>query len=557
MASRRWSTAWRLLKSGKYTELFSRFYIFITSLSSKNTKVNYSEWRQRWVDLSEETREKLIKNIEVFSIRPHFTLILDADNWEESSVSATIDSITNQLYPDWVLQVVTKNKLGSDLSRKITLLDNSKIKVAGSQLFELSDWVSELPSGARLHETALLSAASAINSDPEIMLLYTDHDHIDTEDNFCDPHMKPDWNFDLFNAMNYLGPLVVLKRELWGSIKNRPPDQHLFLSEAVSNLSPDKIFHIPKVLASFEINGDGTHLEPPCKRITYDLPDPAPKVSILIPTRDQGKVLERCLTSVLDKTGYENFEILLVDHETKEVKALNVIEKFKKYKNLSVLSFEGPFNFSKIMNNAAEAATGEVLVSLNNDTEIVDSEWLAELVSQVIRPEIGVVGALLLFKDHTIQHAGIHPGKGGLMGHGHKHLPEENRGYFSRLKAVHEVAAVTGACMAVKKSTWFELGGLDEEKLAVAYNDVDLCLKARKKGLKVIFTPYAKVIHHESVSRGLDDNPVKNTRLRKELETMNLRWGEMLMKDPAYSPNLSHDGGGFKLAEKPRNYKIS
>ena len=205
---------------------------------------------------------------------------------------------------------------------------------------------------------------------------------------------------------------------------------------------------------------------------------------------------------------------------------------------------------------AAGVATGQVLISLNNDTEIVEPEWLTELVSHVSRPEVGVAGALLLFGDNTVQHAGIHPGEGGLMGHGHKHLSGESSGYFSRLKAVHEVAAVTGACMAIEKSTWFELGGLDQENLAVAYNDVDLCFKARKKGLRVIFTPFSKVLHHESVSRGFDNDPAINDRLKKELKTMKDRWGEFIEYDPAYSPNLSFDGGSFKLAENPRSLNL-
>ena len=555
MPNRRWSTAWRLLRSGEYQEFFSRFRKFIIHSTSVKNELEYSQWRQKWVDLNEETRQQLKNNMELFSSTPNFTLILDASDWNEFSLFETIDSVIHQLYPNWVIQVVDQSKLNSTLSKKIDELEDNRIKITSFSSIETSDWVTKLPPMTRLHEAALLSMVSSINNDPKIMLLYTDHDHLDTEGNFCDPHMKPAWNYDLFASINYLDPFVVLKKELWLSIKDKPSDQHLFLTQAVDSLSQNEICHIPQVLASVEIKNNGTHLEPPCRRTTYEIPDPAPTVSILIPTRDRGKMLERCLNSIYEITDYPNFEIVLVDHETSEVNALNVIKRFEKFENLKVLNFEGHFNFSKIMNKAAEASEGHILISLNNDTEIVDAGWLTELVAQVSRVDVGVVGALLLFKDRTIQHAGIHPGEGGLMGHGHKHLPEGSGGYFNRLNAVHEVAAVTGACMAVKRSTWFELGGLDEENLAVAYNDVDLCLKARKHGLKVIFTPYAKVVHHESVSRGVDDNPETNERLRKELETMNSRWGEALIEDPAYSPNLSYDGGSFMLSEKPRSIK--
>jgi len=170
---------------------------------------------------------------------------------------------------------------------------------------------------------------------------------------------------------------------------------------------------------------------------------------------------------------------------------------------------------------------------------------------------VGIVGALLTFGNGTIQHAGVHPGVGGLMGHGHKHLPGDHPGYFGRLLVAHEVAAVTGACLAIEMATWKRLGGLDEEQLAVAYNDVDLCLKARAAGLRVIFTPHARMVHHESVSRGVDDDPARNSRLRLERSVMLDRWQEMLNTDPAYSPNLALDGGGFALAVSPRSGRSS
>ena len=217
-----------------------------------------------------------------------------------------------------------------------------------------------------------------------------------------------------------------------------------------------------------------------------------------------------------------------------------------------VTEFFGEFNFSAQINQAAELASGEILVLLNNDTEVIEKDWLKRLVSQVSRPAVGIAGPILLFSNGTIQHAGIPPGFDGLMGHGHKHLKGNSDGYFGRLKVVHEVAAVTGACLAIEKKTWELLNGLDEKCLPVAYNDVDLCLKARKEGFRVLLVPDAKLLHHESVSRGIDKEIFDNPRLIRELSVMSERWGDFLSIDPAYNPNLSFDGGSFSLASKPR-----
>ena len=262
------------------------------------------------------------------------------------------------------------------------------------------------------------------------------------------------------------------------------------------------------------------------------------------------------MSSLREVTDYPDLELVVVDHETTEARARAILESLESDTNTRVISFSGPFNFAAMINRAAEAASGDVLVLLNNDTEIIDSGWLTELVAQVSRPEVGVVGALLVFSDGTIQHAGVHPGVSGLMGHGHKHLPSDSPGYFGRLTVAHETAAVTGACLAIQATTWQHLGGLDEEHLAVAYNDIDLCLKSRQAGLWVVLSPHARLVHHESESRGLDDDPEHNDRLAGELALMQERWGGVLKADPAYSPNLEFDGGRFQLARVPQKMPV-
>ena len=547
MLSRRWATVWLLIKSKKFRELSKRILRLVTNSISKKTVVNYTKWRKKWLELSEEEKKRIKETIKNLTDSPSFSLVLDAKRANPVSLFSTIESVMGQLYTNYFLYITDSNSLDSELEKKILSLNDSRVKLVDSDLPELNEWIIELEAGTRLHDAALFVLSTSINKNPDIQIIYSDHDHVDSHGRFRDPHMKPDWNADLFAAMNYMKPLAACSKELWLSHRNKSSVQHRFLIEATRNLSNEEIFHIPNVLASVEITDDYSHLKPSCERIFRDVPSPAPKVSILVPSRDQGHMIERCLKSLFDKTDYPNYEVVLIDHETTESKALRIIEEFKIKDNFQVVDFSGSFNFSAMINNAVKVAQGQVLLLLNNDTEVIDSGWLTEIVSQVSRPEVGAVGALLVFSDNTIQHAGVHPDPEGFMTHGHKHWPRESSGYFSRLLAVHEVAAVTGACLAIRRDSWDLLGGLDEENLPVAYNDIDLCLKARKEGLKIIFTPYACLMHHESISRGIDVAPEKNLRLQNELIVMRARWGGMLSVDPAYNPNLSFDRGGFNF----------
>ena len=551
MLNRRWMTAWRLLKSGQLKEFSKRAFRFLYSLNNSSKEVEYSEWRKKWVELDENERQKIKDYVDSLTCRPSFTLLLDANDHTQDALFKTVKSVLAQLYPHWFLWIINAGSHDSNLERKIDELQDTRIKLSNSFNSEIGDWVIELTSGIELTENALFATALSTINKPIVEVVYSDHDHIDPSGEFCDPYMKPDWNPDLFAAMNYFGPLIACKRELWQKYSYERSDLYDFLLEVTENASSDQIFHISDVLASIPVAEDDKHLEPPCKRVSQPLPEPEPLVSILIPTRDNGQMLEKCLESLFNVTSYPNLEVVLVDHETSETKALKVIKEFENKENCRTINFSGSFNFAAMMNLAGNAAVGEVLVLLNNDVEVIDSGWLTELVSQVLRADVGVAGALLLFGDGTIQHAGVHPGLGGLMGHGHKHVSGDDPGYFNRLKAVHGVAAVTGACLAVEKSTWVELNGMNED-LAVAYNDIDFCLKARKRGLRVIFTPFSILLHHESLTRGIDPSVEKNHRLRNELEVMKSNWGEFIYSDPAYSPNLSFDGGGFKLSMTPK-----
>ena len=550
---RRWTTAWRLLRSGDLTALLRRTIAFSSRLGGRSTPVNYGGWRRRWVEVDDPGRVRIDELVAALPHRPSFTVLVPVDGADTKMVAATVGSLVSQRYSDWVLCLTCGGSPESAVADAVATARDPRVRFTGPSPEPSGEWVARLAPGDLLHEAALFEVADAVSRNLSAAVVYTDHDHVGPDGRFVDPHMKPDWNPDLLAGMDYFGVLTTYRADLWEAHAGRAASTHDLATRATARLEADQVVHIPQVLAGLRASGDKSHLVPATRRVAHPLPDPPPRVSVLIPTRDRGRMLERCLSSLREITDYPDVELIVVNHESTEVRAQAVLESLAGEANIQVINFSGPFNFAAMVNRAADAATGEVLVLLNNDTEVIEEGWLSELVAHVSRPEVGVVGALLTFGNGTIQHGGVHPGMNGLMGHGHKHLPGDHPGYFGRLLVAHEVAAVTGACLAIEMVTWKRLGGLDEEQLAVAYNDVDLCLKARAAGLRVIFTPHARMVHHESVSRGVDDDPARNSRLRREKSVMLDRWQEMLNTDPAYSPNLVLDGGGFALAVSPRS----
>ena len=248
--------------------------------------------------------------------------------------------------------------------------------------------------------------------------------------------------------------------------------------------------------------------------------------------KDKISFLKRNLKSIEEKTDYENYEIIIVDNNSKEKQTLDYLESIKKKKHIRILQFKSDFNFSKINNFAVSKAKGKHILFLNNDIEVICKGWLKAMLEHSIRKEVGAVGAKLIFSNNTIQHAGTVLGLGGMAGHSHKHFPAESNGYFGALNTIRNYSAITAACMMTRKEVFEEVGRFDEIKLSVAFNDVDLCLKIRKKGYLIVYTPYAALYHYESVSRGYDLNP-------DEILFMKNKWGNILLSDPYYNPNLT------------------
>jgi GT2 family glycosyltransferase len=284
-------------------------------------------------------------------------------------------------------------------------------------------------------------------------------------------------------------------------------------------------------------------------RVKYNLPKQLPLVSIIIPTRNAKALVKQCIDSIFEKTTYSNFEIILVDNGSDDPSSLDYFAELNERDNIRVVRDDGNFNFSRLNNEAVKVAKGELLCLMNNDIEVISPDWLDEMVSQAVRPEIGAVGAKLLYPNDTVQHAGVILGLGGIAGHAHLGIHRNDPGYFGRANLVQNFIAVTAACLVIRKEIYENVGGLNEKDFAVAFNDVDFCIRVHQAGYHNLWTPFAEMYHHESATRGSDLAPEKIERFKQEIKSMELLYGNILFNDPAYNPNLSLDlsFGSFAL----------
>ena len=467
---------------------------------------------------------------------------------------------------------------------------NGHISEATNSAFDLAtgDFIALLDHDDVLREHALAETAIAINKNPNVQLIYSDEDKLNDYGGRYDPHFKPDFSPDLFLSQNYLNHLTVHAaqniRRVGGWRKGFEGSQDYDLSlRIIETIAPSQIVHIPKVLYHWRASagstakegsekgyaygaglralqdhiartGVGAKVMPvdglPVYRVRYNAPDAAPLVSLIIPTKDQVDVLKCCIDSILDLTTYPKFEIIIVDNDSSEPRTFQYFDALVSDPRIRVLKYPGSFNYSAINNFAVGELNGEVLGLLNNDVEVINPDWLDEMVSQVSRPGVGCVGAKLYYPDNTIQHAGVILGVGGVAAHSHARFGRQDPGYFCRVRVCHNVSAVTGACLFVRRPVFDQVGGLDPIRLPVAFNDVDFCLKVLDGGYRNVFTPFAELYHHELLSRGRDDAPAKRNPFLKEVHTMHVRWGDRLKQDPFYSPNLTLERGNFKYELK-------
>lgn len=556
--------------------------------------ISYADWIKK---VEEPRYSRLIATNmtpDSFQYRPTISVIMPTYNTAETFLRRAIESIKAQSYPNWELCIaddasfqphvrqILEEYAQRDPRIKIIIREqNGHISIASNSALALAtgEFVALLDHDDELAQHALFFMAGAINRNPSAQILYSDEDKIDEQGNRSEPHFKSDWNPDLFFSQNYVCHLGVYRRNLLNRIGGfragvEGSQDYDLLLRCLPHVKAEDILHVPKVLYHWRMLKGSTALAAKEKtytleagikalrdffheqgkhdvvieaglwantyRVRYPIPDPQPMVSLLIPTRDMLSLLRQCVQSILENTTYRNYEIIILDNESVQPETLEYFAAIQtRYGRVRVLSYHHPFNFSAINNFGVEYAQGKIIGLINNDVKVISHEWLTEMVSHVLRPEIGCVGAKLYYDDETIQHAGVIVGLGGVAGHSHKYFHRNSPGYFARLKLVQNLSAVTAACLLVRKSVYQEVGGLEEDNLRVAFNDVDFCLKVREAGYRNLWTPYAELYHFESKSRGAENTPEKQARFNREIEYVKGKWGEMLQRDPCYNRNLT------------------
>jgi GT2 family glycosyltransferase len=562
---------------------------------------------QRWIAGNETgSLKKQSMTLKGMTFQPVISVIMATWRSNLRWLEAAIQSVESQSYPHWELCIADDASNDPDLTQFLQRMQakGPRIKVifrpqrghisaAQNSALELAngDYVAFLDHDDLLAKDAILHIVETLQTKPRPRLLYSDEDKVDGLGRRVRPHFKSKWNYDLLLSQNYITHLMVVERKLVQDVGGfrvglEGSQDHDLAIRIAEHLPANLIHHIPHILYHWRITEGSTALHAGAKsytedaglkalqdhfvrigqrnvqaikgilpntyRPTYPLPEPKPLVSLLIPTRDKLELLQPCIRSILNKTDYPDYEIVILDNGSVEPETHAFFNRIcLESPNVRVLPYNFPFNYSAINNFGVKHARGSIIGLVNNDIEVISPGWLTEMTSHANRPDIGCVGAKLYFSDGTLQHAGVILGIGGVAGHSHKHFPGDAHGYFNRLKVPQNLSAVTGACLVVRKDVYEKVGGLDEENLKVAFNDVDFCLKVREAGYRNLWTPFAELYHHESKSRGHEDTPEKQARFEKEVLWMKKKWGSNLTNDPYYSPNLTLDQGDFSFKLTP------
>lgn len=573
-------------------------------LWARRGATNYNEW-VRLYDQWDERKQQLCQlKQETWSTKPLVSLVVPVYNPPLNYFKSCLESVIQQVYPHWELILVddasTDPEIRSYLQtveqidsriKLISLPKNQHISKASNQGLEAArgEWIGLLDHDDRLAPHALFSVISYLQEHPQTRLVYSDEDKINDQNQRLDPYFKPDWNPDLLLSQNYLCHFTVFHRsQIDQGLRFREgvegaQDWDLFL-RMTDRLEASQIGHIPEILYHWRIHSSSTAQSTDTKpyvlerstrilqetlqrrnieasvgtarggywKIQYSLPAAPPLVSLIIPTRDRLHLLRTCVESLYAQTAYRNFEILIVDNDSREAETLNYFKEISSRPNVRILSVPGEFNYSKLNNLACREAKGTVFGFLNNDLEILDKDWLEEMVTQALRPEIGCVGCKLTYPDGSIQHAGVILGILGVAGHLYRKFPEDSPAWFQHIQIARNYTAVTAACLFVRKEVYDQTQGFDESSLKVAFNDIDFCLQVHKLGYRNLYTPFAHLRHHESASRGKEVTDEQIRRFQGEIRTMEQRWGSLLKNDPAYNPNLTLEAEDNGLSFPPR-----
>lgn len=567
---------------------------------------NYERWMAAFDQESVGERLAVSRRVRQLPRHPLISILLPVYNPDFKFLRAAIDSVRNQIYSHWELCIADDASTEAEVrpfleevarsDPRIKLIfreTNGHISACSNSALSLAkgECCALLDQDDTFAENALAFVALEIAEHPEAGLIYSDEDKIDNQGARSNPFFKTDWNPELFLGQNYINHLGVYRTsllcEIGGFREGFEGSQDYDLAlRCVEKLRSEEVRHIPRILYHWRmVEGSlaavvdakpyakeaarralKEHLERcgiagkvvPCPenieshRVIYDLPKSAPLVSVIIPTRDRVELLRECIRSVREKTDYPRFEIIVVDNDSVEKATHEYLDELKGDKIARVVNERGPFNFSRLINRGATAAKGTVLALLNNDVEADEPGWLREMASHAVRPEVGAVGARLWYPTGRMQHGGVIVGLGGVAGQVYHMIPRGHPGYFNRALLQQNYSCVTAACMVLRKKVFVDLGGFDEVNLAVNFNDVEFCLRLGERGLQIVWTPYANLIHHESASRGHHRTTAEQSLFFREANYVQQEWGPQLLCDPFYSPNFSLNWPGFDFAFPPR-----
>ena len=565
-------------------------------------RAHYAAWIERYDTPSDADRAAIAVAVQALPASPLISVVMPMLNPPPVVLERAIAAVRAQLYPHWELCIVADGGAADPRVRAVLEAASAadrRVRVAfdgaGGEIGAMSKAALGLARGEHVallgHEDqlaghALFCIAREIARHPEAQLIYCDEDRLDGEGRRFDPFFKPDFSLDLMLARAYLGRFTVFARaavaasgglrEGFGSAA-----EYDLALRVIGPLDQGQIRHIPHILvhrrdpapapetddAERRAVADflartrpGARVETAlglagCRRIVHPLPETPPLASLLIPTRDGGRTLARCIDSIAARTETVPYEIVILDNGSVQPRTLRMLAEWEQSGRARVLRLPGPFNFSALNNEGVRSARGEIVVLLNDDTEVITPGWLRELVSHTLRPEVGAVGARLLYPNGDLQHVGVVLGLGApnfIAGHAFVGEPRDEPGTAGQARLARDVSAVTAACLAMRKAVYLEVGGLDAQALPVDFNDIDLCLRLRQAGKSVIYTPYAELYHHESRTRGRPTTPEKLARLEREALVMRARWGALLRADPFYNPNLTLALADAGLAWPPR-----
>lgn len=570
-------------ENGIYKGLKKSFYRIVVPYSREYQEPRYNQWIINNTLNQEELENQRNKK---FAYEPLISIITPLYNTPKEFFMEYINSIKNQTYSNWEVCIVdatdTKLEYIEEIIKKDKRIKYKKLKI-NKGISENSNEAIKMATGEFIalmdHDdiiepNALFEIVESLNKFPETDFIYSDEDKFEGNiKNRFSPFFKPDFSPDFLRSNNYICHLSVIRSKLInevGGFKKEfdgAQDYDLFfrITEKTKN-----ILHIPKILYHWRIHNTSTAknidkkmyaveagrkaIQEHCDRIglkaevenektlgTYRVKykiQSEPLVSIIIPNKDSLSYLKTAIQSI-EKSTYKNYEILIVENNSEKKNTYKYYEAIQKNSKVKVLKYkEKGFNFSKINNFAVEFAKGEYIVLLNNDIKVITPNWIEEMLSLCQREDVGIVGAKLLYQDNTVQHAGVVIGMGGIAGHVNRTISDKSPGYYSRVKVINNYYAVTAACLMTKRELYKKVQGLDE-KFKVAFNDVDYCMKIRQLNKLVIYTPYAKLYHYESKSRGYEDTPEKKKRFDEEIELFKNKWNENLEKgDPYFNMNL-------------------